>query len=120
MQRGEKMRRVNRRAGSLIAALAVVIALDVANAAAVLSPAAQRGLVLVRANCAGCHSIDNSNESPLKIAPPMRTLHLKYPVETLRRPLTEGLVARHPTMPVFRFDPGQVADIMAYLKVFEE
>jgi cytochrome c len=107
-------------ASSFIAALAIAIALDAAGAAAVLSPAAQRGLVLVRANCARCHSIDNSSESPLKIAPPMRTLHLKYPVETLRRPLSEGLVAGHPTMPVFRFDPGQVTDIIAYLKLFDE
>ena len=114
------MRWVNRTASSVIAALAVAIALGAANAAAVLSPAAQRGLVLVRANCASCHSIDNASESPLKIAPPMRTLHLKYPVENLRRPLSEGLVVRHPTMPMFRFDPGQVTDIIAYLKVFEE
>ena len=120
MKRGKKMRWVNRRANSLIAALAVAIALDAAYAAGVLSPAAQRGLVLVRANCATCHSIDNASESPLKIAPPMRTLHLKYPVESLRRPLSEGLIAPHPTMPVFRFDPGQVTDIIAYLKVFEE
>lgn len=114
------MRWAHRTASSFIAALAAAIVLDAASAAAVLSPAAQRGLMLVRANCASCHSIDNSSESPLKIAPPMRTLHLKYPVESLRRPLSEGLSARHPTMPVFRFDPGQVADIIAYLKVFEE
>ena len=109
-----------RTASSFIAALTVAIALGAAHAAEVLSPAAQRGLVLVRTNCASCHSIDNSSESPLKIAPPMRMLHLKYPVENLRRPLSEGLIARHPTMPVFRFDPGQVTDIIAYLKLFKE
>jgi cytochrome c len=114
------MRWVNRTSVSLIAALAVGAALNTVNAAAVLSPAAQRGLVLVRANCAGCHAIDASSDSPLKIAPPMRTLHLKYPVESLRRPLSEGIIARHPTMPAYRFDPGQVRDIIAYLKIFDD
>lgn len=59
------------------------------------------------------------SESPLRIAPPFRTLHLKYPVETLEEALVEGIVTGHPTMPEFRFDPGQVRDIIAYLKTLE-
>lgn len=85
----------------------------------VLSPAAQRGQVLMRASCAHCHSIDKVTESPLKIAPPFRTLHLRYPVEDLEEPLAEGIITGHPTMPEFRFDPGQVGDIIAYLKSLE-
>jgi mono/diheme cytochrome c family protein len=80
------------------------------------SPAEQRGLTFVRANCAQCHSIDKVSESPLPIAPPFRTLHLKYPIENLRRPLSEGIIASHPTMPQFRLDPDQVNDVIAYLK----
>ena len=38
-----------------------------------LSPAAQRGLTIMRTNCASCHSIDKVSESPLKVAPPFRT-----------------------------------------------
>ena len=114
------MRMANRISSSFIATLFVAISLAVANAASVLSPAAQRGLTLVRANCATCHSVDASGESPLKIAPAFRALHLKYPIESLRRPLSEGLIVRHPTMPAFRFDPGQVTDILAYLKVLED
>ena len=41
----------------------------------VLSPTEQRGLVFVRVHCARCHSIDKLSPSPLKIAPPFRTLH---------------------------------------------
>ena len=40
-----------------------------------LSPSAQRGLTIARTNCARCHSIGKVGESPLKIAPPFRTLH---------------------------------------------
>lgn len=80
------------------------------------APAAQRGLTFVRVHCAQCHSIDQVSDSPLTIAPPFRTLHLRYPIESLRRPLSEGISARHPTMPQFRLDPDQLEDVLAYLK----
>src|SRR5215467_7636019 len=56
------------------------------------SPAAQRGLTFVRVHCAQCHAIDKVSDSPLAIAPPFRTLHLKFPLESLRRRLAEGIV----------------------------
>jgi mono/diheme cytochrome c family protein len=85
----------------------------------VLSPAAQRGLVIVRTNCSRCHAIGKVGNSPLPIVPPFRTLHERYRVEDLEEPLAEGIVTGHPTMPEFRFDPGQVGDIVAYLKSLE-
>ena len=107
-----------------IAVLAnVVIILTLAPSRAsgdeVLSPTAQRGLVIVRTNCSRCHAIGKAGDSPLPIAPPFRTLHQRYPVEDLEEPLAEGIVTGHPTMPEFRFDPGQVGDIIAYLKTLE-
>jgi cytochrome c len=83
------------------------------------SPATQRGLVFVRANCAQCHSVDKVSVSPLTIAPPFRTLHLKYPLDDLRESLSEGIMTGHPTMPQFRLDPGQVDDVISYLKSLE-
>ena len=80
------------------------------------SPAAKRGLTFVRVHCAQCHAIDRSSESPLVIAPPFRTLHLKYPIESLSRRLTEGIVAGHTTMPQFRLEADQIGDVIAYLK----
>src|SRR5262249_28100308 len=74
------------------------------------SPAAQRGLTFVRVRCAQCHAVDKVSDSPLTIAPPFRTLHLKFPIESLRRRLAEGIVADHPTMPQFRLDPDQLAE----------
>src|SRR6266508_340579 len=82
-----------------------------------LSPSQRRGLRLVHLNCARCHAIDKVSESPLAIAPPFRTLHLKYPVSDLQRPLAQGI---HPDMPRFQLDAGQVEDIMAYLKTLEQ
>jgi cytochrome c len=83
------------------------------------SPAAQRGLTFVRVHCAQCHAIDKVSNSPLAIAPPFRTLHLKFPIESLRRRLGEGILTDHPTMPQFRLDPDQLVDVMAYLQTFE-
>ena len=84
-----------------------------------LSPSAQRGFTIARTYCARCHSIDNVTESPLTIAPPFRTLHERYPVTDLKRPLTEGIVASHPTMAQFRFDPDQVNDLIEFMKTLQ-
>src|SRR5512144_408694 len=84
-----------------------------------LSPSEQRGLTIALTNCARCHSIDKLSESPLKIAPPFRTLHERYPVTDLKRPLTEGIVAGHPTMPQFRFDPDQANDLIEFMKTLQ-
>jgi mono/diheme cytochrome c family protein len=81
-----------------------------------LSPAEQRGLTFVRVHCAQCHSIDVASESPLKIAPPFRDLHLRFPVDTLTRRLSEGITANHPTMPQFRLEADQTNDVVAFIK----
>jgi len=65
------------------------------------------------------YSVDKVTDSPLKIAPPFRTLHLRYPVESLEEALGEGIVTGHPSMPEFRLDPGQVGDVISYLKSLE-
>ena len=83
------------------------------------SPAAQRGLTFVRVHCAQCHSIDKVGVSPLTIAPPFHTLHTKFPIESLERRLAEGITANHPTMPQFRLDADQIADVIAYLKTLQ-
>ena len=78
-----------------------------------------KGLAFARANCARCHSIDKVTESPLKLAPPFRELHNRYPVETLEEALGEGIVTGHPNMPEFRLEPDQIGDLISYLKWLE-
>ncbi len=84
-----------------------------------ISPAAQRGLTYVRVHCAQCHSIDKVSESPLRVAVPLRELHRKYPVENLAESLAEGISTGHPSMPEYQLDPGQVGDVIAFLKTLE-
>jgi cytochrome c len=72
------------------------------------------------ANCAQCHAIDKVSLSPLKIAPPFRTLHLRYPVESLQEAFAEGIQTGHQNMPEFRLDPDQIGDVIAYFKTLEK
>ena len=79
----------------------------------------QRGRTFAQTHCASCHAIGNVGESPLRIAPPFRTLHLRYPVEDLAESLAEGIMTAHRAMPQFQLDSGQIADLIAYLKSLE-
>jgi mono/diheme cytochrome c family protein len=88
-------------------------------AVALDDPAAQRGLVFVRTNCARCHAIDKVSPSPLGAAPPFRTLHQRYPIDSLAEAMAEGIVTGHPAMPEFKLDPGQIADVLAFLRTLE-
>jgi cytochrome c len=97
----------------------LLLALASAAQAQTLTPSEQRGFAFVRMNCARCHSIDKVTASPLQIAPPFRTLHQRYPVEGLQEALAEGIVTGHPSMPEFQLDPGQVGDVIAFLKTLE-
>lgn len=87
--------------------------------AAQTPPDVQRGLVLVKTYCAQCHSIDKVGPSPLSIAPPLRELHRRYPVENLEEAFAEGISTGHPSMPQFQLDPHEIHDLIAFLKSLE-
>ena len=82
-------------------------------------PAAQRGLSFVRTNCSRCHATDKVSPSPLAAAPPFRKLHERYPVDALAEAFAEGIVTGHPSMPEFQLDPGQIADLLAFLRTLQ-
>ena len=105
--------------GRYLGTLAVCNLILVASAYAQMDPRQQRGLTLAKANCASCHAIDKVGASPLSLAPPFRDLHNRYPVESLEEALGEGIVTGHQNMPEFRLDPGQVGDLISYLKWLE-
>ena len=84
-----------------------------------LSPVEQRGQTFVSTHCAMCHSIAKIGASPLREAPPFRILHTRYPIESLQEALAEGIMTGHPAMPQFRLDPGQIQDVLSYLKSLE-
>lgn len=101
-----------------IPAVAMVLLATIGSAAAA-SPSELRGQTFARNNCARCHSIDKVTESPLKIAPPFRTLHKRYPVEDLAEAFAEGIYTGHPTMPAFQLAPDQISDLISFLHTLE-
>src|ERR1700694_2979943 len=78
--KANRMSQATCRARHWKAAAAAVLLVGLGDQAVAQSPAAQRGLTFVLANCASCHSTDKVTDSRLALAPPFRTLHLKYPV----------------------------------------
>ena len=106
-----------RHVGAVIAAS--LLALQLLGAAQANASNVEQGRRLANLYCAKCHAIDKVSPSPLTVAPPFRTLHERYPVDTLQEALAEGIVVGHPAMPEFRFEPDQIGDFLAFLKSLE-
>ena len=104
-------------ASRLVAAAFCVVALHGTSLAA--SPSEQRGQLFARTKCARCQSIDKVSASPLRIAPPFRTLHQRYPIEQLGEAFAEGISTGHPTMPEFRLQPDQINDLLSFMKTLQ-
>ncbi|MFN3669386.1 MAG: c-type cytochrome [Brevundimonas sp.] len=75
-----------------------------------------RGAILVRQKCAGCHAVERSGDSPMAAAPPFRSMGVLYPVQDLEEAFAEGLVTAHPAMPAFELQSTEIADLVAYLE----
>ncbi|AXK80858.1 cytochrome c [Pseudolabrys taiwanensis] len=80
----------------------------------------EHGAELLQKECASCHAVGRTGDSPHKFAPPFRTLGQRYPIESLEEALGEGIVSGHPDMPEFKFDADDVGDIIAYLKSIQQ
>ncbi|PZA13059.1 cytochrome c [Rhodopseudomonas palustris] len=87
--------------------------------ASAATPSERRGLGFAKSHCARCHAIGRTGKSRLKQAPPFRTLHKRYRVETLAEAFAEGIYTGHPRMPAFELDPDEINDLLSYLKTLE-
>lgn len=81
-----------------------------------------RGKALAEQYCSRCHSTERGKESPVPDAPPFSTFAQRWPLENLEEALAEGIMVGHDKyqMPVFQFDPDQIADFIAYLRTIQE
>lgn len=78
-----------------------------------------RGQAIVERDCAACHAVGRTGDSPNPQAPRFRQLHERYDVEALSEALAEGLTVGHGPMPEWSFGPADNAAILAYLKSLE-
>jgi mono/diheme cytochrome c family protein len=74
-----------------------------------------RGKVVLQQNCGRCHAVEASGESPLKQAPPMRDIYVRFDPRELQAELREGMVSKHRAMPQIDFSDEDVDAILAYL-----
>lgn len=79
-----------------------------------------RGETIAQHLCAGCHAIDEEGSSPHPDAVPFRQLSWKYPVRSLREPLSTGIVVGHPDMPEWQFEPQDVEAILTYIESIQQ
>ena len=74
-----------------------------------------RGRAIAEKRCARCHAVGPKGASPVAVAPPFRTLPLRYPVENLAEALAEGIVVGHPMMPEFKLAPRDIDALLSYI-----
>jgi mono/diheme cytochrome c family protein len=97
-------------------ALAMAVCVSAApGAASAQQSLVERGRQIAEANCSRCHAIGREGESRLPIAPPLRNLPSRYPVEELAEAFAEGIVTAHPEMPQFTFEPQEIEALLAYI-----
>jgi mono/diheme cytochrome c family protein len=106
--------RISRLAAASWLSLLLLSAPAVADDAAIAA-----GEAIVTLNCARCHAVGPTGDSPFAAAPKFRELYQLYDVEALEEALVEGIVTGHPDMPQFEFTPAQASAIIAYLKSLE-
>ena len=80
------------------------------------SPLVEQGREIAQTNCAACHALDATSDSPHADAPAFRTLSDRYPIDSLQEALAEGIVVGHADMPEFSFDPDEVDALIAFLE----
>jgi tetratricopeptide (TPR) repeat protein len=74
-----------------------------------------QGRALAEKNCAWCHAVGKTGNSPNPRAPAWRDLHKRHPILALRDPLTRGIGRPHDEMPKFELTDDEIDTIVAYI-----
>ena len=103
-----------------LAAFIVALALSVVQGNTDEKNFAAEGRALAEKHCARCHAVGRDDNSTLPLAQPLRSFASKWHLESLEEALAEGIVTGHPEMPVFQFEPGQIAALIEHLYAISE
>lgn len=77
------------------------------------------GLAIAEIQCARCHAIGPTGDSPRADAPPLRTVLAGYAPAALADDFREGVRVNHTDMPQFHFSPLGVDALLAYLQTIQ-
>ena len=97
----------------------LAITLLLISTAMAASPAERRGQAFAKTQLRPLPCDRPDQRQPADAAPPFRTLHKRYPIETLAEAFAEGIYTGHSEMPAFELEPDQINDLLAYLKSLE-
>lgn len=78
------------------------------------------GKYLAEVNCAGCHAIEKTGDSPMADAPPFRSIHQHYDEGELEDAFNDGVASTHPAMPDWDMTSDQARQLAAYIMSFQD
>ena len=109
-------------AKTLASAMAAAVLLGsslVSVEAPALTALQERGRVLARGMCGGCHATGKTGDSPHIGAPRFRELDRQLDLDAFGPRLREGLLGTHRDMPMFRFSREDADALVAYLRTLQ-
>ena len=101
---------------TVLAATSILLALACLPAHGQTYGDAVKGKTFVESNCARCHAVGLNDDSHMPEAPALRTLHNRYPIDSLSEAFAEGIVTGHPQMPEFELDIQTINNMLAYIE----
>ena len=76
---------------------------------------------LVWEQCAACHALGRSDNSPHPAAPPLKQMASRYDLDRLYETFVTGtLIPGHQDMPLFKLDRATARAVINYLRAIEE
>jgi cytochrome c len=97
-----------------------LVAMFAANANAQDTTRQRQGQSIVANKCSSCHAVGRLDQSRNPKAPAFRTLHERYPIESLAEALAEGTISAASEEPEFNFSGREVGAIIAYISMIQE
>jgi cytochrome c len=79
------------------------------------APTAGEGRILAETNCAACHALGKTDDSPFAAAPPFRDVAGRYTEEELLDGFMEGLPVRHEAMPDWDMTEDQAIALTLFI-----
>jgi len=101
-------------------ALWAIVALLLSSAPSLAAATVETGRIIAEENCARCHAIGRTGDSPHKDAPAFRDLSQRYPIDNLAEAFAEGLNVGHADMPEFRLTAEQTEALLSYLQSIQD
>jgi mono/diheme cytochrome c family protein len=99
-----------------IIAVGLGLTLGACSSLAPISRAADRGQVIARRSCAGCHAIQLTGASRDPLAPPFRAMFQRFPSQELETRLARVARDGHVNMPPIATTPDERRDLAAYIR----